>query len=316
MRVCRYNYDGEICMGFYHDEYVVPLKDLANLAGSSAPDLQLLAAVADLLDLLPHGACNNSAQNLYAWACAHTDDCKRIALPRNTVQLLRPLETPGKVLLLAGNYAAHVRESGDVAQEQKHTFPYVFMKPQTTYNDPDAPIIIPGVSPDHIDYECELAVVIGRRCKLVREEDALSCVAGYTVVNDISDRRYRPVPGRIERPKDVFFDWLHGKWHDGFCPMGPCITSARYVPDPQHLRITQHINGEMRQDASTENMIFPVAAVIAFISQTVTLLPGDIISTGTPEGIGMPSGRYLGHNDSLAAHIEGIGTLSNIMRRE
>jgi len=114
-----------------------------------------------------------------------------------------------------------------VAAERAETFPYVFMKPPTTtLTDPGKPIKIPAVSPDHIDWELELGVIIGRRAKGVQEADALRYVAGYTVVNDISDREFHPNPQRKVRKNDGFFDWQHGKWHDGFCPMGPCIASA------------------------------------------------------------------------------------------
>ena len=300
MRVCRYEYRGRVDLGFYGEDGAVP-------------GAETLLDAAGPMDLLPHGRHDAPAQSVYRWAQENPAFLETRAIPLEAVRLLRPIETPGKVLLLAGNYAAHVREGGETAVEREQTFPYVFIKPPTTFNDPNAPIPIPPVSPDHIDYECELAVVIGSRCKGVEEGAALAHVAGYTVVNDISDRRYKPFPGRRERPKDGFFDWLHGKWHDGFCPMGPCVASARDIPDPQALALTQHVNGELRQNASTAQMIFPVAAVIAFISQWVTLLPGDIISTGTPEGIGMPTGNYLRPGDTLAAAVEGIGILHNVM---
>src|SRR5262249_11075209 len=159
------------------------------------------------------------------------------------------------------------------------TFPYVFLKPpSTTLTNPGRPIRLPRVAPDAVDWELELAVVIGRRVKEVSEAEALGAVAGYTVINDISQRRYRPNPGRKPRDRDKFFDWMHGKWFDGFCPCGPCITSADEITDPQNLRLTLTLNGQVRQDASTAQMIFSVAALIAFIAQMVTLEPGDLIS--------------------------------------
>src|SRR5207302_7331162 len=111
-----------------------------------------------------------------------------------------------------------------------------------------------------------LAVVIGRKVKHVGEAEALRAVAGYTIINDVSQRRYRPNPGRRQREKDRFFDWLHGKWFDSFCPCGPCITSADEVPDPQQLRLTLKVNDQVKQDATTAQMIFPVAAVLAFLA--------------------------------------------------
>ena len=147
-----------------------------------------------------------------------------------------PIASPPKFFFLAGNYAKHVAERGGTAAERQETFPYVFMKPpSTTLTHPGDPIVIPRVSPDQIDWECELGVVIGRRCRDVDEDEAMGYVAGYTVVNDISDRSFKPNPGRKPRERDKFFDWMHGKWHDTFCPMGPCILSADAVPDPQAL---------------------------------------------------------------------------------
>ena len=136
-------------------------------------------------------------------------------------------------------------------------------------------------------------------------------MAGYTVVNDITDRKFTPNPGRKPRERDKFFDWLHGKWHDTFCPVGPCILSADVVPNPQAFPVQLTLNGQVKQDATTAQMVFPVAAVIAFLSEFVTLMPGDIISTGTPAGVGSASGTYLRPGDVLVATIGGIGSLRN-----
>jgi len=316
MRICRYEYRDRLALGFYHDEMIVPLTAAATYYCKSVKGVEILMDSVSVLDFLPHGKHADVAQSVYDWTVANTDACKTVMLSAGEVRLLRPIETPSKILLLAGNYAAHVQEGGEAAVERAETFPYIFMKPATTFNNPNALIPIPRVSPDFVDYECELGVIIGRACKHVCEQDALEYVAGYTVINDISDRKYRPFPHRKERPKDAFFDWLHGKWHDGFCPMGPCAASAKSISNPQALKLTQKINGELRQYASTAQMVFPVAAIIAFISQSVTLLPGDIIATGTAEGIGMAMGKLLRSGDTLEAEIEGIGVLRNTMTEE
>jgi 2-keto-4-pentenoate hydratase/2-oxohepta-3-ene-1,7-dioic acid hydratase in catechol pathway len=233
-----------------------------------------------------------------------------VTLPTATAPLLVPIPSPRKIFLLAGNYADHIREGGGIATERAETFPYVFMKPPTTtLTNPGAAIRIPSVSPGAIDWELELAVVIGRNCKGVKEADALNYVAGYTVINDISNRKFKPNPDRKKREKDVFFDWLHGKWHDSFCPCGPCVTSADAIPDPQALPMTLKVNNEIRQNASTALQIFPVASVIEFISSFVTLEIGDLISTGTPAGVGNTTGTYLKPGDLMHGTIEGIGTL-------
>jgi 2-keto-4-pentenoate hydratase/2-oxohepta-3-ene-1,7-dioic acid hydratase in catechol pathway len=136
-------------------------------------------------------------------------------------------------------------------------------------------------------------------------------VAGYTIVNDISDRGFKPNPGRKPRERDKFFDWMHGKWHDTFCPMGPSILSAESVLDPQDLPLKLTVNGQIKQQATTAEMVFPVAAVIAFLSQFVTLEPGDVIATGTPSGVGSATGTFLKRGDVVRATIAPIGTLEN-----
>ncbi|MDP6447651.1 MAG: fumarylacetoacetate hydrolase family protein, partial [Pirellulaceae bacterium] len=211
-------------------------------------------------------------------------------------------------------YAKHIEEGGGVAAERAETFPYVFMKPPTTtLTNPGRPIQIPAVSPDHVDWELELAIVIGKHAKGVTESAALDHVAGLTVINDISDRKFRPNPERKERDKDGFFDWLHGKWHDSFCPCGPCVTTLDEIGDPQSLSMQLTVNGSVKQDASSAQMIFPVAAVVEFIASFVTLEPGDIISTGTAAGVGNTTGDYLKAGDRIEASIEKIGVLRTIV---
>ena len=311
MRVCRYQHQGQTHRGFYSEEGVVSIA-AAVAAYSQATGKEISLSDSDsLLPLLPCGSDFQAAGQLAAWV-----DANRAKLPGGTVlatsdvKLLVPVPNPSKILLLAGNYAEHIREGGGIAAERRETFPYVFMKPITTLTNPGDPIVIPEVSPDHIDWELELGVIIGKTAKGVSEQDALNYVAGYTVVNDISDRRYRPNPDRKERKNDAFFDWLHGKWHDTFCPMGPCVASSDTIK-PETLPMKLTVNGELKQNANTGQQIFPVAAVIEFISRSVTLHPGDIISTGTPAGVGNTSGTYLKPGDLVEATIASIGTLTN-----
>ncbi len=314
MRVCRFNIDEMTLNGFFADNRVIPI-DQAVDAYCDEKEIELLiSAGEDLLDLLPpRGRSFLAARELASWVEGlDSDRLEELSIPIENVQLLVPIAQPPKLLLLAGNYAKHIEEHGGIAAERAETFPYVFMKPpSTTLTNPGDPIVIPSVSPDHIDWECELGVIIGRECRNVEESDALKYVAGYTVVNDVSDRKFTPNPGRKPRERDRFFDWMHGKWHDTFCPMGPCVLSADAVSDPQALPIRLSVNGEVMQDASTSQMIFPVAAVVSFLSKFVTLEPGDIISTGTPSGVGSARGRFLKPGDVVSATIEGIGTLEN-----
>ena len=313
MRICRYLHAGEAHTAFYYDDAVVALRAACEAAALHGLDLAPLNGSEAPLDLLPCGRAAQQASTLAAWLDKNAALRQEVSTPLAEVVLQRPIAAPPKILLLAGNYAAHIEEEGQTAVERQETFPYVFMKPHTTLNDPEAPIPIPACSPDHIDYECELGVVIGRTAKAIPESEALAAVAGYTVMNDISDRRFQPNPQRRPREKDVFFDWLHGKWHNGFCPVGPAVTSAAAIDDPQALSVELKVNGEVRQAGTTSQMIFPVAAIVAFVSQWVTLEPGDLIATGTPAGVGAASGRFLQPGDKLEARIAGVGTLRNTM---
>lgn len=319
MRVCRFRCDDLVLTGFYRDGVVIPLDQAADMYSRETDDEMLLADAEDLLDLLPPaGASYKQAKRLHDWI-EELDviSLDELTIPCEDVQLLVPLPSPPKLLFLAGNYGKHLAERGYMATEREETFPYVFSKPPgTTLTHPGDPIVIPAVSPDQIDWECELGVVIGRRCRDVSEAEALEYVAGYTVVNDISDRAFRPNPGRKPRERDKFFDWLHGKWHDTFCPMGPCILSAEAVADPQALPIKLTVNGRVRQDATTAEMVFPVAAVVSFVSRFVTLEPGDVIATGTPSGVGSATGTFLKPGDVVRATIAPIGTLENPVRSE
>lgn len=312
MRLCRFAQGSAVRAGFYFDSTLVPLDAAARVHRERTHKEVALPAGDDLLALLPGGSHFAAARELGGWLAANRGVADGAALAVDKVQLLTPIPRPPKIILLAGNYNEHIKEGGGQATERAKTFPYLFQKPPTTtLNHPGAPIVIPKVSPNHIDWECELGVVMAKRCKAVKEADALGYVAGYTVVNDISDRKFRPNPGREKREKDTFFDWQHGKWHDTFCPVGPCVTSAHVLPDPQKLGLTLKVNGKTWQNASTAQMIFPVAAIIEFVSAIVTLEPGDIISTGTPSGVGNTTGTYLKPGDQMEAAIEGIGVLRN-----
>ena len=316
MRLCRYDSEGRALVGFYDESGVIPIVTALE-ALSIASDAD--EASDDPVDYLPpDGRFAAKARELaIALGTLDSDARSRLMIPIGRVKLLVPTPRPPKILLLAGNYAAHVIERGGVAVERAETFPYIFMKPpSTTLTHPNDPVRIPATSPDYIDYEAELGVVIGKRCRRVDEAEALGYVAGYTVVNDITDRKYTPNPGRKPRERDKFFDWLHGKWHDTFCPVGPCILSAADLPDPQTSPIRLSVNGQVKQDGSTGQMIFPVAAVIAFLSQLITLEPGDLISTGTPSGVGSSTGIYLKAGDEVVASIGGIGELRNTMTSE
>jgi 2-keto-4-pentenoate hydratase/2-oxohepta-3-ene-1,7-dioic acid hydratase in catechol pathway len=318
MRLCRFSLDDVILTGFYADERVVPIDQAAETYGERTGVELVFSETSDLLELLPpDGPSFEAILELAGWVERLDDEAlEELSIPTAELQLLVPIATPKKILLLAGNYADHIVERGGIGVERNETFPYVFMKPPTTLTNPGAPVVLPRISPNHIDWECELGVVIGRTCRDVDEDEALAFVAGYTVVNDISDRKFKPNPARKTRERDRFFDWLHGKWHDTFCPVGPCILSVDAVDDPQDLALRLTVNDSVKQQGSTGQMIFPVAAIVSFVSRFVTLEPGDLISTGTPSGVGSATDTYLKPGDTLRATIDGIGTLENPVEAE
>jgi 2,4-diketo-3-deoxy-L-fuconate hydrolase len=312
MRLCRYQHNGNVEAAFYFDDAIVSLNRLAAELGVKLPT----PMSTNLLDYLPP-----EGKSAAATAQLHERFQKLAPAEQNRfrttlggVKLKVPVPDPAKVILLAGNYAEHIKEGGGVAVERQETYPYFFWKPPTTtLTHPGDPIKIPKVSPNHVDWEIELGVVLGKTCRDVTEADALKYVAGYTVCNDVSDRKFQINPGRKQREKDRYFDWLHGKWHDTFLPMGPCVRSAATVIDPQDFPLKLRVNGQTMQDASTKQMIFPVAALVSILSSFMTLEPGDIIVTGTPAGVG--NGRkppiFLKPNDHVEAEIAGIGLLAN-----
>ena len=312
MRLCRFKYRNQIQIGLYDERQLTPLAAGAEAYAAATHEKLNLPASEELIDFLPpDGKGFEQVKRLAAWVERSEGKLPAGAvIPTAEAELLVPIPRPNKLLLLAGNYGAHIQEGGGRVPERDTTFPYVFMKPpSTTLTNPGSQIRIPAISPNAIDWELELAVVIGRRIKGVKESEALGAVAGYTIVNDISNRKFRPNANRQTRDKDTFFDWQHGKWHDSFCPCGPCIVSADAIADPQQLPMKLAVNGETRQDGSTGQQIFPVAAVIEFISSFVTLEPGDIISTGTPSGVGAATGKFLKPGDRIEASIGQIGTL-------
>ena len=230
-----------------------------------------------------------------------------------SVRLAPPVPNPGKIIATGLNYKDHVKESQKVLGEKGGSapdlppFPTGFIKLQSALTGHDSAIRIPEQD-EWMDYEIELAVVIGRRAERVKKEDALSYVAGYTIHNDVSARRIQ----LAEMQQKVAI--LMGKNYATFAPMGPCMVSADEIGDPQRLDIELKVNGEVRQHASTADMIFCVAEQVAYWSK-IGLNPGDIISTGTPSGVAVarpnPGAFYLKPGDVVEASIQGIGCLRN-----
>ena len=219
----------------------------------------------------------------------------------DVLSLLAPVE-PKTIYGIGLNYRKHAEESGSKIPEK----PVVFMKSPTTVQNPEGPIVLPRfLRSDEVDYECELAVVIGYECKNVSRADALNYVLGYTVANDVSARDWQKQWGGSQ--------WCRGKTFDTFCPLGPALVTPSALKNPNELALTTRVNGKTMQQSNTRDMIFPVAELIEFLSGSTTLEPGTVILTGTPEGVGM--GRkppvYLKAGDVVEVEVEGIGILRN-----
>ena len=291
---------------------------LGALSAGQVIDLQSLCAAGDTpicpdcgFDVIPllSGMGCDEALDLAVQVATDADDAPAdVRHDRNDIKLHAPVGSAGKVICLATNYESHLREGGSKRTVQT---PRVFMKPtdNTLCGDGD-PILITSQS-RFPDYEGELAVIIGRTCRSVEVEDAMDYVGGYACCNDVSERRLRVWERSEDQDWDSFFDWLNGKWFDNSLPLGPCIVPARFIADPHDLQLQTRVNGETRQETSTGLMIFSIPEVIAFISQIMTLQPGDIIATGTPAGVGAVTDTPLQPGDTVEVEISGIGTLSN-----
>lgn len=217
----------------------------------------------------------------------------------DSVRILAPIPRPGKILCSGMNYRSHVKENPAAVLPAT---PFFFAKVPTAVIGPGQPIVSPGMT-RQLDYEVELAVVIGRKMKAVPEEEAMQCVAGYTILQDISARDVQFADHQITL----------GKNFDTFSPMGPCLVTADEIPDPAHLSLRTYVNGTTMQDGSTADWIFPLPFLLSFLSRVMTLEPGDVVSTGTPAGVGYfrSPAVFLKPGDVVRLEIERIGILEN-----
>lgn len=227
------------------------------------------------------------------------DHQEHAAIAGPGTKLRCPVVSPGKILAIGLNYLDHIRETGATQPER----PIVFAKYPSSLNDPQGNIESDRSLTEQLDYEAELAVVMGRQGRRLTPENALSHVFGYAVANDVSARDWQRIDSQFSRSKS----------YDTFCPIGPWITSADEVPDPQKLDVRSTVNGELRQNSNTSEMLFSVRDLIVFLSQTMTLHPGDVILTGTPPGVGL--GRkppvFLEPGDVVMCEVGGLGQITN-----
>ena len=291
LKLIRFLHSDTESYGFLiNQDKVMDLRSLSEITMVRLPpDLQGLVSLGQEGIRLVEQVVHNSSE----------DDKKRATLQIDDITLLAPISSPPKIICLGLNYRDHAEEIGAKIPEE----PIFFMKPRTAIIGPNAPIILPSFV-KQLDYEVEMAIVIGKRGKNIPVSAAREYIFGYTAFNDVSAR-------------DIQFkdkQWTRGKSFDTFAPIGPCITTANQIKNPNDLRICTRVNGELRQNSSTKNMIFNVYEIVYHLSRVMTLEPCDIIATGTPGGVGVfikPEPKFLSPGDIVEVEVEGVGTLRN-----
>lgn len=265
--------------------------------GSEKPGIQLTNG--DRIDVSSFGEDytedffgNNGVERLAKWLEEHKDTCERVA---GTVRLGSPICRPSKIVCVGLNYAKHAAESGMAIPKE----PVLFFKATSSIVGPNDTVVLPKNSTKS-DWEVELAIVIGKKASYVSEENAMDHIAGYVLHNDISERAFQ-----LEREGQ----WVKGKSCDTFAPLGPFVATKEEIEDPNNLNLWLKLNGKMMQNSSTSDFVFNVQEVVSYISQFMTLLPGDVISTGTPFGVGLGLNPpvYLKDGDVMELGIEGLG---------
>lgn len=283
MKLVTFNYSGKVEVGAIREDQIINLSDFA---GNMISLIEMvhgeIEQLKDQIESIPNG------------------------IPVESVDLLAPIPEPRRnVMCLGLNYAEHAEEhySASGRQTELPEYPIVFTKAPSSVNGPYADIPYDPTITQELDWEVELAVIIGRKGKNIPVEEAMDHVFGYTVLNDVSARD-------LQRRHKQFFK---GKSLDGACPMGPWIVTADELTDPHHLRVTSRVNGFVKQDSNTAMMIFDVPSIINHMSCGMTLLPGDIIATGTPSGVGFARQppEFLQSGDVVECEVEGIGIIRN-----
>lgn len=286
MKLARFKMNSEIDYGFISGGMIIPRKSLS-------------IDIPDTLDMLMKNELLNDKETVEMIQHAVNNAKQRI--PIKKVRLLHPLDKPGKIICIGKNYAEHAEESGEKPAKGL----MIFLKPSTALTGPFDPIIYPSIT-KQLDYEGELAVVIGKKVKDIDREEAYSAIAGYTIMNDVTARDLQITDQQ----------WTRSKGLDTFAPMGPWITTKEEIPWPLNLYIKTWVNEELRQDGNTSKMIRKVDQLISHLSQGMTLEAGDIISTGTPAGVGyfMKPPSLLNPGDKVRIEIERLGYIENTVR--
>lgn len=314
MKLVTFRSGRENHVGALRDDFVVDIPFLIDLLRNSTFDMGRVPVLSEavalilagrpgpfqMLDLLERGEAWRGAlaKTLGALTQSQLKLPEGVETPLANVRLLAPLLRPGKIICVGLNYQSHLGEQNKKPPER----PIFFLKSDNTICGPGDPIVLPPNS-DKVDFEAEFAVVIGKRGKGIPEEKVHEHIAGYTILNDVSARDLQVGDGQ----------WFRGKSCDTFAPTGPCITTVEEIPEPPSLRISLELSGQTMQDANTRDLIFKIPFLISYLSQSLTLEPGDLVSTGTPGGVGhhrKPS-IYLKPGDTVSVTVEGIGTLTN-----
>ncbi|MFQ6075004.1 MAG: fumarylacetoacetate hydrolase family protein [Candidatus Bathyarchaeia archaeon] len=303
MKLVTFSVKGIEKIGVLTDKGVLDLRKAHQLCLSTgAPSWEEGEAVlSSMIDFLRQSETSiPSAKKALEFASREAEEA---FLPLSDVELKAPIPRPPKVICTGLNYRDHAMELGyDIPDA-----PALFAKPPTTVIGPNEPIIRPKMS-NALDYEVELAIVIGKGGRDLSPEAAEDRIAGYTIFNDVTCRDIQ----RYDRERSG--QWFRSKAFDTFGPMGPCLVLKEQIPNPHTLPINLRVNGELRQSSNTSNMIFSVEQIVSFVSQVMTLEPGDVIPTGTPPGVGdsyKPEPKYLQPGDVVEAGITGIGRLTN-----
>jgi 2-keto-4-pentenoate hydratase/2-oxohepta-3-ene-1,7-dioic acid hydratase in catechol pathway len=294
MKIVRYRYRGKECYGVLRGQTVVCLTALAKGFKKQLPQRIEEFIVAGETAL-------KAAEDLLKKA---TDsDIAKISAPASEATLLAPIAFPPKIICLGYNYVAHAAAKNVAVPDE----PVIFIKPHTTIIGPNENIVKPSFVKE-LDYEGELAIVMGKKAKNIHVSETKKYVFGYTILNDVSARDYQFKDGQ----------WTRGKSFDTFAPTGPWIATANQLGDTGNLAIRTWVNGELRQDSTTRNMVFNVNEIVHHLSRVMTLEPCDIIATGTPAGVGfdMKPPKFLRHGDVVRIEIEGIGTLENTVEEK
>jgi 2-keto-4-pentenoate hydratase/2-oxohepta-3-ene-1,7-dioic acid hydratase in catechol pathway len=294
LKVLRYRYRNKESYGVLRQQTVLSSPDLAKLFKQTVPQT-MESFITEGEDAL------ETAEELLKRASLR--DIERVSVPLNTVSLLAPIPFPPKIICLGLNYFDHATETNSTVPDE----PVIFMKPHTAITGPNQKIIKPSFVKE-LDYEGELCIVMGKTAKNVTASEAKKHVFGYTVLNDVSARDFQFKDGQ----------WTRGKSFDTFAPTGPCITTENQLKNTGNLTIRTWVNGKLRQNCTTRNMVFNVSQIVHQLSRVMTLEPCDIIATGTPSGVGfaMKPPQYLQNGDVVRIKIEGIGELENAIEEK